>query len=151
MTVRQVGRCKICAWDKAKAFNKAVAQAGMNASQAQTWASQRGLTFDRKTYYTHRDHSQHPADALVSYADRAALQAAPTVTNTQFLEAIRDIGFQNAVDNPENVTLGHALKAVDTLERRRDQGQDLIAVLAKMMLGAKVEQVVTIEGQYQEV
>lgn len=141
----------MCSWDKAKQFNKAVATGGLNAAQALAWATQRGLTFDRKTFYTHRDHSQHPADALVTYAERAALQAVPTVTNDEFLTAIRNLGMQNAIQNPESVTVAHALKAVDTLERRRDSSGDLLAALAKIMLGARVEEVVVIEGTAQEV
>lgn len=149
--MRKVGRCKICAWDRAKELNRRVAQGGWNAAEAAAWSEPKGLTFDRKTFYAHKEHSQHPADALVSHAENAAAKAHPTVTQTAFYEAIRDVGFRNAMSDPSSVTLTHALKAADALERRKDQGADLLATLAKLMMGAPMQQVVVIEGEAQEI
>lgn len=148
---KAVGRCKICNWSEARTFNRRATQGNWNSAQAQAWSEPRGLTFDRKTFYAHKPHMLHPADAIVSYGDRAVAQAWPTVTQTDFYQSIRDIGFKNAMDAPEDITLTQAMKAADALERRKEQGQDFLAVMAKLIMGAPIRDVVTIEGDYEQI
>ena len=138
----------ICNWSKAKEFNKLLVKNNWKAPAAVAWAAENGLKFERKTFYVHKIHSVHPSTALVTFAQQAQAVAYPAVTQTQFYESIRDLGFKNAMEDPSTVTLTHALKAADSLERRKDQGTELIAALAKMMIGAQVRQVVTVEGDY---
>jgi hypothetical protein len=146
------GRCKVCHWKHAKELNKRLNQ-GHNAAQLNEWAKTKEppLSFDRKTLYAHKPHAKHPADALVAYADRGLEVAIPTVTTSEALNALKDIGMANVMADPTLVNPAHMLKAIDLLERQKSNGPAILDIIAKMMVGAKVEHVVTIEGQATEI
>ena len=146
-----VGSCKLCAFKKAKELNRRIKQ-GWNAVQVLEWTEPLGLTFDRKTFYKHRDeHAQHPADALVSYADHAVSLTEATVTPDQFADAIMQIGFQNAMADPSQVSINHSLKAASLLMAKKDPAQDLMKALIAVMHGARPADVVVIEGTAEEI
>ena len=148
----KAGYCKICHWRSGvRDLNRQAFSKGWSAGQAVAYAKSKGLEFERKTWARHLTHARHPADALVSYAENSASLAPQTVSQTDFYQAIRDIGFRNALANPDDVTVMHALKAADSLERRKDHGQDLLAAMAKLMMGMPMHDVVTIEGEATEV
>lgn len=70
-------------------------------------------------------------------------------TNEQYLEAIRDLGYKRAVENPEEVTIDHGLKAAQVLASQKRGGGDTIILLAKVFTGGGLPDV--IDGEYQEV
>lgn len=130
-------------------------KAGWNARQVKDWlAANYGVTFSRQTFYTHKDeHMTRPEDRLVSAVEkqRATGVMLPRVSsNEQYLEAIRDIGYQRAVENPEEVTIDHGLKAAQILAGQKRGGGDITILLAKVFTGGDAPGVV-IEGEAREV
>ena len=140
------GYCKICDHPAGQFLNaKAAADppdekkhGGFNAKRAAEFALELGLTFDRGTWYTHVDHITHP---LITAAKLAARN--PVIlpkTNQGVLEAIRDIGMKNAVENPDLVTPDHAIKAAGILEQKKLGAESIQVFIAKFMMAAKPEE-----------
>jgi hypothetical protein len=139
------GWCKICAHPAGKFLNSKLADdpEGFNAAKAQKFARELTLpdvellTFNRQTFYSHREHVTHP---LVSHARLA--QENPVIvpkTNRGVLEAIRDIGMKRAVDHPEEVTVEHALKAAGHLMAKENRADGVLVILAKAISGSSGE------------
>jgi hypothetical protein len=146
------GFCKLCVSPYAAALNKQI-EKGLNAAECQRWAKEldEKFTFNRATFYTHRDeHITHP---LIPAAEQARRN--PVIvprTNVGVLEAIRDIGRQRASEHPEEVTVDHALKAATALEQRKGGTDNIIILLAKAMQGAPMPvEAQIVEGEYREV
>lgn len=144
------GYCKLCDWPHVGELNKKLKE-NWNAAQVGKWAKDRyGFTFVRQTLYIHKAHITASEDKIVSLAKRA--QANPVIrnaSNQDFLEAIRDIGFSKAMDNPDIITIDHSLKAVQILEAKKDKASDIILVLAKFVTGLPPAYLV--EGEAKEV
>lgn len=126
------GQCKLCSSAHRDAINALIAQ-GKNEAQTKRVIREIDpqFTWTRQTFYTHQDHITHP---LVTYADEA--RHSPVVvpkTNIGALEMIRDIGMRRAVEHPSEVTIDHALKAADTLEKKRDVRGSVWVILAKAL------------------
>lgn len=126
---------------------------GWNATQVKNWLESRHeITATRQTIYSHRDHVKHPKDRLVTAVQRTQARAVttkPVATNEQFLEAIRDIGYQRAIDNPEEVTVDHSIKAASILANSKRSSAEITLVLARVSVGADYSNV--IEGEAVEV
>lgn len=151
--VGKSGYCKICAWDQVVTLNKRIrANPKFNSAQALEFASQYGFKFTRATFYTHKEHVPSK-DRQIVPASRGPLQIRKS-SNTEFLEAIRDIGFARAIADPEAISIEHALKATSILEGRKDKGSDELKVLVAVTIGSmpplQVDGPVT-EGEYTEV
>lgn len=125
---------------------------GKNAAECERWAKDKfGFTFNRQTFYRHKEHITAPEDKVVAYAERARADV-PVIrnaTNKQFLEAVRDIGYTQAVNDPESVTLEHALKAAGLLEQSKQKSGDITLVFAQVVTGHQPD--VVIEGTAREV
>jgi hypothetical protein len=70
-------------------------------------------------------------------------------TTDQFLEAIKDIGFRRAQQNPDEVTVDHALKAASILSQKKENGTNVFLLMAKVITGNAPA--VVVEGQSEEV
>lgn len=147
------GYCKLCSFVDLKALNDKII-AKWNARQIIDWLSTNyGETATRATIYNHRDnHMSRAEDRLVTAVQkqRASGHMMPRVSsNEQFLEAIRDIGYQRAIDNPEEVTIDHGLKAAATLANSKRSSGEITLILARVSVGADYSNV--IEGEAVEV
>jgi hypothetical protein len=148
------GFCKICAHEQAPRMIKA-ARDGANAAQALEIASLFGLYFDRKTWYAHKQHAITGEGRILQAAEKVRREGALTVgdikksNNTELLSAIRDIGMAKALNNPDDITVDQALKAVQILEAREKKGGDQLNVLVQFVTG-NVPAVV-VEGEYKEI
>lgn len=144
------GYCKVCDHPAAPFLNKRYADdpEGFNAAKAAELAAQLDLTFNRQTWYGHVKHITHP---LVTRQREA--QNSPVVvpkTNAGALEAIRDIGMQRIVENPEfSVDTDQTLKALSILEGRKESTASWMLILAKAMTGELPPEL--IEGEWREV
>jgi hypothetical protein len=67
--------------------------------------------------------------------------------NRAILEAIRDIGMQRALENPEEVKIDHALRAAKILQDAEGKQETVLVLLAKAVQGPVPE---IIEGEYRE-
>lgn len=141
------GYCRLCAWVHEPELNERM-RAGWNASQINAWMSKFDFSANRQTIYKHREHITSKADKLVAYAERSQAVAPTTVTNQQFLTAVRDIGMKNVLADPDSITVRDALKAVQLLETQKSESNVLI-LLAQVMTGNAPPTV--IEGVSEEV
>jgi hypothetical protein len=146
------GFCKLCAWEHEPELNKLM-KAGRNAAQTAQWAKDKhGFTFNRQTFYSHKGHITAPEDKVIAYADREKRGLQPVIrnaTNKQFLEAVRDIGYTQAMNDPESVSLDHALKAAGLLEQSKQKTGDITLVFAQVVTGHSPD--VIVEGEAREV
>ena len=149
------GFCKLCSIRDAQAqldLDQHIRD-GWNAGQVGRWLKSRyEITATRQTIYSHQDHVKHPRDRLVTAVQRTqqrALSTRPVASNEQFLEAIRDIGYQRAMDNPEEVTVDQSIKAASILAGSKRSGGEITLILARVSLGDYAPDV--IEGEVVEV
>lgn len=128
------GYCRLCAWVHEPELNDRM-RAGWNARQINDWMAKFGFSANRQTIYKHREHITSKADKVVAYAERSQLAAPTTVSNQQFLSAIRDLGMKNALADPDAVTVRDALKAVQIMENQKQSGDNVLILLAQVMTG----------------
>jgi hypothetical protein len=141
------GWCKICAWEKAPEFNRRQKQ-GANAAQMQLWAKQYDFTFNRQVFYKHRGHITSARDKVVQAA--AAIPERDKISDysdDEVLLAIRDIGLRSAMDNPDTVNVGHALKAVQIRLAAKAQPTNVLVLIARAMTTPLDE----IEGSFEDI
>lgn len=154
------GYCKICAHPMAHKFIQGAREGGKsgkgwNAAEAQEAGKVYGLSFNRQTWYAHLEHARTAEARVIQAAEMVRKEGALTLrdierhNNTDVLEAIRDLGMKKALDDPEQVTLDHALKSIQILEQRKDKGGDALNVLVQFVVGQPPA--VVIEGQAREV
>jgi hypothetical protein len=128
-----------------KEFNTRMRQ-GKNAVEMQEWAHKYNFTFHRDSFYKHRNsHMMSNADKVV----QASLlipesDKIRTTSDEDVLKGIRDLGYATAIANPENVTVGHALKALSILTAAKPQQTNVLLILARAMTTPLDE----IEGEY---
>lgn len=148
----QGGYCSICDTDIVRDVNRRIRE-GHTMAAIMRWAETKGIVHHKTTWYRHKEHMQSGRDIVVQKAKTVReMDKMTRVTNTDFLEAVRDIGYQNAVENPDTVTLGHALKAVSIMESRKDRGRDFLLVIAQAMTGQLPQlDAPTEEGEYEEI
>lgn len=147
----KTGFCKLCAWEHAPELDRGVRQ-GWNAAQAQEWAKKYGYTFNRQTYYAHKPHALTPEQRIVQAAEqkKKAVQIRRS-SNQTFLEAVRDIGFTKAIEDPDSITIDQALKAASLLEQKERKGGDVINLLVSVSTGTYNPASVEIIGEAREV
>lgn len=142
------GYCKICDSPWAEAINRLIAQDNNEAETKRAiQVIDPDFTWNRQTFYGHKKHVTHP---LVTHAKAA--QENPVVvpkTNRGVLEAIRDIGMQRAVENPDEVTVDHALRAAAELNKTENKADGALMILIKTISGGQAPEV--IEGDWSEV
>jgi len=141
------GYCRICAFEKAPEFNRRARQ-GANVAQMQLWAKQYGFTFNRQTFYKHRDnHLTSARDKVVQAANLIPeREKISEYTDDEVLLAIRDLGLKSAMDNPDQVNVGHALKAVQIRTAAKSQPINTLILIARAMTMPLDE----IEGDYED-
>jgi hypothetical protein len=72
---------------------------------------------------------------------------------------IRELGMRKAIENPEEVTVDHALKAASILQAAEKKGDNILVVLAKAVMAEPPDDIVglisqgadVVEGEYEEV
>lgn len=149
----QPGYCAVC---DTKIVNEANAKlkAGNKIAFVARWAEGKGVKLHRTTWYRHVEHMRSGRDKVVQVARTVReMDKMTRVTNTEFLEAVRDIGYANAQADPESVNLGHALKAVQIMESTKDKGRDVLVILARAMTGNDIAPMLpppVEEGEYEE-
>lgn len=128
------GYCRLCAWIHEAELNERM-RAGWNARQINDWMAKFNFSANRQTIYKHREHITSKADKLVAYAERSQAVAPTTVTNQQFLSAVRDLGMKNALADPDSITVRDALKAVQIMESQKQSENNVLILLAQVMTG----------------
>ena len=104
------------------------------------------------TVYKHRPHVAHPQDKLVTAVKRAeqrAVTVPPKSSPDDFLNALVSIGMKRAVENPDDVTLDHALRAATALKQAKSPANQGINILIALMTGNAAPS--TMDGEYVDV
>lgn len=143
------GYCMICAWAGVKVLN-VLLNNGSTIPAALAYARGQGFGCSRRTMASHKPHALTPENAVIQLAEqgRRALTIRKSST-VGFLEALRDIGYSRAIDEPDRVSLDHALKAASILEGRKDRQGDQINILVALTVGRRPS--IVIEGEAREV
>lgn len=124
----KTGYCSVCKRDDIKRFNKAIEDGWSYQSVKDTFLNPPA----KATFFKHKEHVTSP---LLTQAEAARLN--PVIkprTNKEVLEAIRDIGLQNAVEHPEKITANHAIRAAAILSEK-EKTQNVQIVLAELVQG----------------
>jgi len=147
------GYCKLCSFSDPKAqdeFDKRVLD--YSPARLNEWLLGKGLkAVNRQTIYSHRDHVRAPQDRLVQATQRRALvhgAQKPRTTDDELLDTVIQLGYDNAVANPENVTVEQALKAVSIKKQSNVKGS-AHQVLVAIMTGTYMPEDV-VEGEVRE-
>lgn len=149
---RKAGYCTLCASPAAEVFIKG-ARDGWNAKKAQTVGENYGLQFTRQLWYKHAAHAKGGELMVIQAAKAVQAAGAASIkktSNKDFLEAVRDLGMQRALNNPDEVTVRDAIDAVKVLEARKDKRSDQLNILVQFTVGAPPP-VQVIEGEAVEV
>lgn len=143
-----IGHCKLCRSPYAPGLNKLLLD-GKNSTQIRDAMAPLGLVFTRKTLATHKQHITHPLLTAVEHARKKPVIMPQS--NKAVLEAIRDLGMRNAIDNPESVTVDHAIKAASVLESKDTKGDNILVIMAKAVMQDVSDDVKGyIDGEYKE-
>ena len=149
----QTGYCSVCDTPIVGEV-KARMESGQSMAHIQRWAETKGVRLHKTTWLRHKAHVVAGRDRVVQYA-RTVREAdkLTRVTNTEFLESVRDIGYANVQDDPSSVSLAHALKAVQIMETTKERPRDFLLVIARVLMGESPAQIgpPVEEGEYKEI
>lgn len=141
-------KCKLCESSHGQTF-KTWARAGMNASEAQAKAEPWGISFTRQTWYGHVKHSkpreEQVQDKLEELQELGGLRV-KKVSNTEYLESIRDISAAQITENPEMVKPELGLAAVKILESRKNNQVDQLNLLIGVITGNAIPPLIVSGG-----
>lgn len=155
----QPGYCKLCSvadprmqdeLDKRVGHRKANGDYAYSAKAINEWLVGQGtVSVARRTIYNHRRHVEHPQDRLVNAIAKRArehgVQPAQT-SHEEFLSSLVSLGQQRITDNPEEVTIDHALKAAKIQADKEKKGNTQNVLVQLFTNGGD-----TIEGEAREV
>lgn len=88
----------------------------------------------RVTFYNHRDHVRSPEDRVVQATQRRDIvhgKQPQRVSESEFLDAVIELGHMNALADPEAITVDQALKATQIKRQAAAKGdahQTLVAI-----------------------
>jgi hypothetical protein len=138
----KTGYCSICKHPKVKAVNEVIAGGG-SFSAALDRAEDFDWKFSKGTFLKHKAHA---TSALLTDADKARKNPVVPQNNRAVLEAIRDLGMQKALNDPDSVTVNQALRAASILAEKETKQDSIIVLLAKQLQGTPP--MAEIEGEY---
>ncbi len=151
------GYCTLCAIndDLSHELDQQI-KAGRKVPQINIWLEKVGIgAFTRQTIYKHKKHVFHPQDRLVNAVQRRQMKGTlpATTTKGEFLDSIVAVAHQRVIDNPDEVTIEHGLRAEQIrLQAKASKTAGLNLLVAFMTRGAPedfIEGVAT-EVQYQD-
>ena len=152
------GYCKLCSFRDGLLQNQFDDRTRLRwtAEQLNTWVAPRIEGWEglgRATLYKHRKHVTHPQDRIVQAAQRGenrALQTVPESSPDAFLGALVSLGHKKVIDNPEEVTLDHALRAASTLKASKTDTRGGLNVLIALFTG-NANRPEVIDGEFVDV
>ena len=152
------GWCKLCSIadpDVWQQYQQRV-KAGWSPSKLNEWARTTGhpsLVVAKETLYGHRKHLEHPQDRMVTAVQKTqqkVVEAGPQSSPTEFLEAVVQVGMKRAIENPEEVTLDHALRAAQALSSQRSASSGMSMLIAAITGAGQMKNVTIIDGDSEE-
>lgn len=142
-----LGYCKCCASPLVKEINKRLKR-GDTYPAIVAWCGQRDFKVTRQKLADHKEHITDQKETLVEHAKKnPAIRNG--VSNDEFLQAVIDIAAQKVAENPDEVTLAHALKAAQIREARKQNTTNVMLLFAERSMGLLPGQrPEMIEGEY---
>lgn len=105
------------------------------------------FNYDRHGFYKHKkDHLTSPLITAVEKTKRESPKILPK-SNSEALEMVRDLGMQSAIENPESISVDHALRAISEMEKKSKGPESLWVLLSRVQTGERPE---IIMGEYKE-
>lgn len=138
------GYCSVCQRGDIKKYDKAIADGW-------SYNTIRELFPNPPAKATHAKHKAHTKVVATKPVEATPLDLRPR-SNKEVLEAIRDLGLRNALENPESITVNQAIRAASVLAEK-DKGQENITIImAKLLQGPTpvLELDNTIEGEWSD-
>ena len=135
------GYCKLCSLSEPKLqdeFDRRVLD--YTPRQLNTWLRERVENFkdiSNPTIYKHREHVKHPKDRVVSVVEKRKREGnylPQRTSEQQFLDSIITLGYDKAMNDPDSVTIDHALKATQIKSQAKQKG-DAHNVLVQIFTG----------------
>jgi hypothetical protein len=148
--VSSLGFCKVCRSSLVKEINKRLKRSDPYPSIVE-WCATHNFKVTRQKLADHKQHITDPKETLVEHARRnPAIKNG--VSNDEFLQAIVDIASSRIAENPDEVTLTHALKAAQIRESRKQSQSNVLILLAQASRGRlTAPQEELIEGDWRPV
>lgn len=153
------GFCKLCSFKDAKfqlSYDERT-RAKWSPNQINEWAVKQGFegaVASKETIYNHRKHVMHPQDRMVTAVqrteNRTVATTEPVSSPDVFLESLVAIGARRAVENPEEVSIDHALRAATALKQNKGAGSG-INILIAAMTGMSNVSATVLDGEAVEV
>lgn len=154
------GFCKLCSFKDAKfqlSYDERC-RANWSPKNLNEWVltqDQPGAVASKETIYNHRKHVQHPKDRIVSAVQRTQARtldvAKPQSSPDDFLQAVVEIGARRAVENPDEITIDHALRAAQALKQGGNNAKGGLAVIIGLLTGQSNAPATVIDAQAVEV
>ena len=142
----KMGWCSLCHNKKVGALNNAIAN-GKGFIRCAREMEAIDLKFSKGTFLRHREHSTSP---LLTAAETARKNPVIAPRNNQaVLEMIRDLAAQRALENPEEVTVAHGLRAAKILQDAAGKQENVLVIFAKALMGEPPP--FMIEGEWKEI
>lgn len=132
------GYCKLCSItdpDVQKGLDQRIG-AGWKAPALNDYLIKNvGAGVNRQTIYSHIKHVQNPKDRLVTAVQKRQRTGGflpAKVSEDQFLDALVASAHQRAVENPDEVTIDHGLRAAQIKAQAKTKGGDVINTLVQI-------------------
>ena len=147
------GYCKLCSFADPKIqdeFDKRVLV--YSPAKLNDWMKTKVVDhkkINRQTIYAHRKHVQAPEERVVQAAERRNKMHGTqpmTSSNGEFIDAVISLGHQNAMLDPDSVTIDQALKAVQIKNQTSKKGSAELTLIAIMTNHYKDGEII-VEGE----
>lgn len=140
-----LGFCKVCKSSLVKEINKRLKRGDAYPPLVE-WCKSHDFKVTRQKLADHKKHITDPRETLVDHARRnPAIRNG--VSNDEFLQSIIDIAATRISENPDEISVTHALKAAQIRESRKQSQSNVLVLFAKASMGLENQQPV-IEGEW---
>ena len=149
------GYCKLCSIEPPElqdAFDKRVLD--YSPAKLNDWLKTKGIDpVNRQTVYSHREHVKAPEDRVVQARQRRDMthgKQPRRTSESEFLDAVIALGHENALLDPEAVTVDQALKATQIKQAAKAKG-DAHQTLVAIFTGNYDAPETVVEGESREI
>lgn len=142
-----LGFCKVCKSSLVKEINKRLKRSDTYPSIVE-WCKSHDFSVTRQKLADHKAHITDPKETLVDHAKRnPAIKNG--VTEDEFSQAILDIAYQRAMENPDDITVNHGIQIVKVRAAKKQSQSNVLILLAQASRGRlSAPQEEMIEGEW---
>lgn len=143
-----LGYCKACSSPLVKEINKRLKRGDSQDSIAQ-WCASKDFPITRQKLGDHKKHITDQKQTLVDHAKSHPVIKSG-VTDDEFSQAILDISYQRAIENPDEITVNHGIQIVKARAAKKQNTNALVLMFAQASMGRleSAPKPELIEGEY---